>query len=152
MHLKFGCESYEINKLFFSWKTNKQLEDCIRMLKCYKFLFKRNKELGFTFCWPEAARTLEVVSCLFCQHSLFFHGDDDEDWPESFWLKRVEMVGVSWILDLFQCDPTFLFGLGLYYSLSNQASELHLLSFQGYPACPYLARPAKNFQLQYLAI
>ena len=80
------------------------------MLKCYKFLFKRNKELGFTFWWPEAARTLEVVSCLFCQHSLFFHGDHDDDWPESFWLKRVEMVGVSWILDLFQCDPTFLFG------------------------------------------
>ena len=48
MHLKFGCESYVINNLFFSWK-NKQLEDCIRMLKCYKFLFKRNKELGFTF-------------------------------------------------------------------------------------------------------
>ena len=67
-----------INNLFFPGK-NKQLENCIRMLKCYKFLFKRNKELGFTFCWPEAARTLEVVSCLFCQHSLFFQRDDDDD-------------------------------------------------------------------------
>ena len=102
MHLKFGCESYVTNNLFFSWKKkNKQVEDCIRMLKCHKFLFKRNKELGFTFWWPEAARTLEVVSCLFCQHSLFFHGDEEDDKLESFGLKRAEMVGVSWILDLF---------------------------------------------------